>query len=123
MKKKIEAIIGPENIGQVRQALEALGCLHFVLSEVRVHGAAARSHEEIYRGAVCRVDSVARLRLEVVVDDWDAAQTAQAIREATGDDLANHVLIIPVEGVRTSGNQGSAMVTASVRRRKFPVSL
>ena len=110
--KKIEAIIEPHRLSDLRRALEQAGCTDLVVTDVRgtdLHG----GHTEIYRGVAYRVDFAERLKLEVAVDDWEADDIATIIYEAAsaGEERAKRVLIQPVEVVAIS------QLTPALRRR------
>jgi nitrogen regulatory protein P-II 1 len=101
--KKIEAIIEPHRLSELRHALEQAGCTDLVVTDVRgtdLHG----GHTEIYRGVAYRVDFAERLKLEVVVDDWAADEIATILYEAAPslEERARRVLIQPVDVVAIS---------------------
>ena len=79
--KKIEAIVKPFKLDDVKAVLEALGVRGMTVSEVQGHGR-QRGHTEVYRGAEYVVDFVPKVRIEVVVDDADAERVVAAIVEA-----------------------------------------
>src|SRR5260370_38519923 len=89
--KKVEAIIDPVSLREVRQALEAVGLTDLILSDVRgtdQHGA----HTEIYRGMEHTVDFVLNLQLDGIIDDSSVAGAAEAIIKATTAAGAAHRL-------------------------------
>src|SRR5258708_16043756 len=97
--KKLEAIIDPVSLHEVRQALEAVGLTDLILSDVRgtdQHGA----HTEIYRGMEYTVDFVLKLKLEAIIDDSSVDEAAEAIiKAATGDgDVRAFVRPTPQDG-------------------------
>ena len=75
--KKIEAIIKPHKLDDVKEALNALGVAGMTVTDVRGYGR-QKGHTEIYRGAEYTVDFVPKVKIEVVVDDSiaEAAETA-----------------------------------------------
>jgi nitrogen regulatory protein P-II 1 len=73
--KKIEAIIKPHKLEEVKDALEAVGIAGMTVSEVRGFGR-QKGHTEIYRGSEYKVDFMPKLKLELVVDD-DLAEAAE----------------------------------------------
>jgi nitrogen regulatory protein PII len=76
--KKIEAVIKPHKLDEVKEALHALGVAGMTAYEVKGFGR-QKGHTEIYRGAEYTVDFVPKLKLEVVVDDALAQQVEDAI--------------------------------------------
>ena len=64
--KKIEAIIQPHKLEQVRDALKAIGVDGMTVMEVRGHGR-QKGHKEIYRGMEYQVDLLPKVKLEMVV--------------------------------------------------------
>ena len=78
--KKIEAIIKPFKLDDVKEALTEIGVQGMTVSEVKGFGR-QKGHTEIYRGAEYRVDFVPKLRLEVVVDSEVAPQVVNVIEE------------------------------------------
>ncbi len=66
--KKIEAIIQPFKLNEVREALKLIGVDGITISEVRGHGR-QKGHKEIYRGMEYEVDLLPKMKLEIVVSD------------------------------------------------------
>ncbi len=66
--KKIEAIIKPFKLDEVKEALSAIGIQGMTVSEVKGFGR-QKGHKEIYRGAEYFVDFIAKIRLDIIVDD------------------------------------------------------
>ncbi len=66
--KLITAIIQPHRLDEVKDALEAVGIQGMTISEASGFGR-QKGHTEVYRGAEYRVDTVPKLRLEIVLDD------------------------------------------------------
>ena len=79
--KKIEAIIKPPRLDNVKEALNAIGIKGMTISEVKGYGR-QKGHKEIYRGAEYMVDFIPKVKIEIVVDSSLADQTVQTIREA-----------------------------------------
>ena len=79
--KKIEAIIKPHKLDDVKEALHALGVVGMTAYEVRGFGR-QKGHTEVYRGAEYTVDFVPKLKIELVVDDDVAEQVEHAIMMA-----------------------------------------
>jgi len=73
--KKIEAIIKPHKLDDVKEALNALGVAGMTVTDVRGYGR-QKGHTEIYRGAEYTVDFVPKVKIEIVVDD-DVAEAAE----------------------------------------------
>ena len=94
---------------EVKSALRTLGVQGMTVSEVQGFGR-QRGHTEVYRGTEYTIDFVPKVRIEVLVDDRDAAPTAEAITEAarTGKIGDGKVWIVPVEAVTRirTGEQG-----------------
>ena len=87
--KKIEAIIQPHKLEEVKEALKALGIDGMTVSEVRGHGR-QKGHKEVYRGQEYQVDLLPKIKVEVVVvssrlDEAIAAITGAARSGAIGD--------------------------------------
>ena len=79
--KKIEAIIKPHRLDDVKEALHAVGVVGLTAYEVKGFGR-QKGHTEIYRGAEYTVDFVPKVKIEIVVDDDMAAQVEDAIISA-----------------------------------------
>jgi nitrogen regulatory protein P-II 1 len=105
----ITAIIKPFKLDEVKQALEAFGVTGMTVSEASGYGR-QRGHSEVYRGAEYKVDFVPKVRVEVVVDDVDAADVVSVILKAAqtgriGDGKIWTVQVEDVTRVRT-GERG-----------------
>jgi nitrogen regulatory protein P-II 1 len=79
--KKIEAIIKPHKLDDVKEALTALGVAGMTVTDVRGYGR-QKGHTEIYRGAEYTVDFVPKVKIELVVDDSIAEAAENAILTA-----------------------------------------
>ena len=79
--KKVEAIIKPFRLEDVKSALQAAGLVGMTVSEVRGFGRQG-GHTETYRGAEYSIDFIPKVRLELVVDDSVVESTVNAIRQA-----------------------------------------
>lgn len=79
--KKIEAIIRPEKLGDVRQAIEAVGYPGITVTEAEGHGK-QRGITQQWRGETYRVDFLPKVKLEIVVSDTDVEAIIQAIIKA-----------------------------------------
>ena len=98
--KLVTAIIKPHVLDDVKDALEAFGITGITVSEASGYGR-QRGHSEVYRGAEYQVDLIPKLRLEVLVDDPDAAQVVDVIVSAarSGRIGDGKVWVVPVEDV------------------------
>jgi nitrogen regulatory protein P-II 1 len=98
--KLITAIVKPFTLDDVRSALEQLGVLGMTVSEVQGYGR-QKGHTEVYRGAEYSVDFVAKLKIEVVVDDAVVEKVLDAVASAahTGKIGDGKVWVTPVETV------------------------
>lgn len=79
--KKIEAVIQPFKLDEVKEALIALGVDGITVSEVRGHGR-QKGHTEVYRGAEYKVDLLPKVKLEIVVPGARAEQVVAALAAA-----------------------------------------
>jgi nitrogen regulatory protein P-II 1 len=76
--KKIEAIIQPHKLEDVKEALKAMGVDGMTISEVRGHGR-QKGHKEIYRGMEYQVDLLPKVKVEMVVSDQRASEVIQTV--------------------------------------------
>src|SRR6202035_4874135 len=76
--KKIEAIIQPHKLEDVKEALKAIGIDGMTISEVRGHGR-QKGHKEIYRGMEYQVDLLPKVKLEMVVPDARADEVVRTV--------------------------------------------
>ena len=81
--KKIEAVIKPFKLEEIKDALNAIGVKGMTISEVKGFGR-QKGHKEIYRGAEYQVDFVPKVKIETVVDDSLAETVVSTIAEAAG---------------------------------------
>src|ERR1700750_3272662 len=79
--KKVEAIIKPFKLDEVKEALSSIGVQGLTVSEVKGFGR-QKGHTELYRGAEYVVDFLPKVKLEVVVDDGLAERVVEAIETA-----------------------------------------
>ena len=98
--KLVTAIIKPHQLDEVKEALEAYGISGMTVSEASGYGR-QRGHSEVYRGAEYTVDFVPKVRVEVLVDDIDAASVADVILKAaqTGRIGDGKIWSVPVQDV------------------------
>jgi len=96
--KKIEAIIKPFKLEEVKDALAEMGVEGMTVSEVKGFGR-QKGHTEIYRGSEYTVDFLPKVKLEIVTTDDIAAKAAECIVAAakTGKIGDGKVFILPVE--------------------------
>jgi nitrogen regulatory protein P-II 1 len=81
MLKKIEAIIKPFKLDDVKEALNEIGIQGMTVSEVKGYGR-QKGHKEVYRGAEYVVDFIPKIKLEIVVDGDRVEQVVTKIRES-----------------------------------------
>src|SRR5262245_54091300 len=79
--KKIEAIIKPFKLNDVKEALHEIGLLGMTVSEVKGFGR-QRGHTEIYRGSEYTVDFLPKIKLEIVLQDSEVQSAVEAIVKA-----------------------------------------
>ena len=98
--KKIEAIIKPFKLDDVKEALNEIGIKGMTISEVKGYGR-QRGHKEVYRGAEYVVDFIPKVRIEIIVDASQEKQVVETIREAayTGKLGDGKIFVLPVEEV------------------------
>jgi len=111
--KKIEAIIKPFKLDEVKEALSGAGVQGMTVSEVKGFGR-QRGHTETYRGAEYVVEFLPKVKVEIVVDDAIAAAATEAIVEAAktgkiGDGKVFVTNIDDIVRIRT-GERGAAAV-------------
>lgn len=111
--KKIEAVIKPFKLDDVREALTEIGISGMTVSEVKGFGR-QRGHTEIYRGAEYAVDFLPKVKLEIVLADADVERALEVIVEAARSSRIGDgkIFVYPVEEViriRT-GERGDAAV-------------
>jgi len=96
--KKIEAIIKPFKLDDVKEALNEIGIQGMTISEVKGYGR-QKGHKEIYRGAEYVVDFIPKIRIEIVVDSELADQVVEKIIQAsnTGKIGDGKIFVLPVE--------------------------
>ncbi len=79
--KKIEAIIKPFKLDDVKEALNEIGIQGMTISEVKGYGR-QKGHKEIYRGAEYVVDFVPKVKIEIVLDDDIADKVVETIMKS-----------------------------------------
>jgi len=95
--KLIKAIVRPNKVDEVREALEALHLSGMTVTEVRGHGK-QKGHTAIYRGKEYQVSLLPKMEIEVVVPDEIVKDAVQAIITAarTGEIGDGRVFVLPV---------------------------
>lgn len=111
--RKIEAIIKPFKLDEVKEALQEVGVQGITVTEAKGFGR-QKGHTELYRGAEYVVDFLPKIKIELLVDDKDATRACQIIEETckTGRIGDGKIFILPIEEViriRT-GERGSEAV-------------
>ena len=98
--KKIDAIIKPFKLDDVKDGLSNIGIKGLTVSEVKGFGR-QRGHKEVYRGAEYHVDFVSKIKIEVVLESEMVPEAVKIIQEKarTGQIGDGKIFIIPVEEV------------------------
>ncbi len=96
--KKIEAIIKPFKLDDVKEALQEIGLQGMTVTDIRGFGR-QKGHTELYRGAEYVVDFLPKVKIELIVDDSIVERTVEAIKSAahSGRIGDGKIFIIPVE--------------------------
>ncbi len=105
--KKVEAIIKPFKLDDVKEALNKIGIQGMTISEVKGYGR-QKGHKEIYRGAEYVVDFIPKVKIEIVTDSDITDQVVETIQQAanTGKIGDGKIFILPVEdAVRVRTNE------------------
>jgi nitrogen regulatory protein P-II 1 len=111
--KKVEAIIKPFKLDDVKEALHDLGIKDLTVTGAKGFGR-QKGHTELYRGAEYAVDFLPKMKIEVVVDDMLLDRTVEAIRHAAhtgriGDGKIFIAAIDDVIRIRTGETGAQAM--------------
>lgn len=98
--KKVEAIIKPFKLDEVKEALQTIGIQGITISEVKGFGR-QKGHTELYRGAEYVVDFLPKVKLEVVVPDNLVQQVVDAILKSaqTGRIGDGKIFVLPIDEV------------------------
>ncbi|MBU1405475.1 MAG: P-II family nitrogen regulator [Proteobacteria bacterium] len=98
--KKIEAIIKPFKLDEVKDALNDMGIKGMTISEVKGYGR-QKGHKEIYRGAEYIVDFIPKVKIEIIVETAMVDAVVTKIRETanTGKIGDGKIFVLPVEEV------------------------
>ena len=111
--KKIEAIIKPFKLDEVKEALQEIGLQGITVIEAKGFGR-QKGHTELYRGAEYVVDFLPKVKVEVVVEDGQVQRAVEAIEASarTGRIGDGKIFVLPVEEairIRT-GEKGEAAI-------------
>jgi len=98
--KKVEAIIKPFKLDEVKEALNEIGVQGITVSEVKGFGR-QKGHTELYRGAEYVVDFIPKIKLEIIVSDAILSKVVEAIEQSakTGRIGDGKIFVTPVEAV------------------------
>ena len=96
--QKIEAIIKPFKLDEVKEALSLIGVQGITVSEVKGFGR-QKGHTELYRGAEYVVDFLPKIKLEIVVEETLVGKATEAIEKAanTGRIGDGKIFVSPIE--------------------------
>jgi len=96
--KKIEAIIKPFKLDDVKEALNGIGIQGMTISDVKGYGR-QKGHKEIYRGAEYVVDFIPKIKVELVIEDDRTEQVIQTIQDAanTGKIGDGKIFVLSIE--------------------------
>jgi len=96
--KKIEAIVKPFKLDEVKDALSSVGVMGMTVTEVKGFGR-QKGHTEIYRGSEYTVDFLPKLKIEIVIEDSEAESAVDAIIKAakTGKIGDGKVFVSPID--------------------------
>ena len=107
--KKVEVIIKPFKLEDVKEALTELGITGMTISEVKGYGR-QKGHTEVYRGAEYRVEFNPKTKIELVIDSDLVEKVIEAVRKAanTGKIGDGKIFVLPVDNVMRirTGEQG-----------------
>jgi nitrogen regulatory protein P-II 1 len=98
--KKVEAIIKPFKLDEVKESLSEIGVQGITVSEVKGFGR-QKGHTELYRGAEYVVDFLPKVKLEIIVQDSMVQQVVETIMNSarTGRIGDGKIFVVPVEEV------------------------
>jgi len=96
--RKVEAIIKPFKLDEVKEALNEIGVQGMTITEVKGYGR-QKGHKEIYRGAEYVVDFIPKIKIEVVVETEMVEKVVTTIQKAayTGKIGDGKIFVIPIE--------------------------
>jgi nitrogen regulatory protein P-II 1 len=98
--KKVEAIIKPFKLDEVKESLSEIGVQGITVTEVKGFGR-QKGHTELYRGAEYVVDFLPKVKLEIIVPDNMVGQVVETIQTAarTGRIGDGKIFVLPIEEV------------------------
>ena len=98
--KKIEAIIKPFKLDDVKEALNGMGIKGMTISEVKGYGR-QKGHKEIYRGAEYIVDFIPKVKMEIIVEASQVDEVIETICQAakTGKIGDGKIFVLPIDEV------------------------
>ena len=98
--KKVEAVIKPFKLDEVKESLSGIGVQGITVSEVKGFGR-QKGHTELYRGAEYVVDFLPKVKLEIIVKDDMVTKVVEAISKAakTGRIGDGKIFVLPIEDV------------------------
>lgn len=98
--KKVEVIIKPFKLDEVKEALNAIGIKGMTISDVKGYGR-QKGHVEVYRGAEYRVDFLPKIKLEIIVEAELVERVIEVVVNAarTGKIGDGKIFVLPVEQV------------------------
>jgi nitrogen regulatory protein PII len=98
--KKVEAVIKPFKLTEVKDGLSKIGVRGMTVSEVKGFGR-QRGHKEVYRGAEYQVDFVAKIKIEIVMESSLVSEAVKIIMEQarTGEIGDGKIFVSPIEDV------------------------
>jgi nitrogen regulatory protein P-II 1 len=98
--RKVEAIIKPFKLDEVKEALNEIGIQGITVSEVKGFGR-QKGHTELYRGAEYVVDFIPKIKMEIIVSDDQVSQVVDAIADAakTGRIGDGKIFVTPIDEV------------------------
>lgn len=98
--KKIEAIVKPFKLDDIKEALSSVGITGMTITEVKGFGR-QKGHTELYRGAEYQVDFLPKMKIEIAVADEQVRQVVEAIEKAaqTGRIGDGKIFVLPIEDV------------------------
>ena len=98
--KKIEAIIKPFKLDDVKETLNEIGIQGMTIVEVKGYGR-QKGHKEIYRGAEYEVEFIPKIKLEIIIEASQVDEVVNTIREAANTDAIGDgkIFVLPVEEV------------------------
>jgi nitrogen regulatory protein P-II 1 len=98
--KKIEAIVKPFKLEEIKEALQQLNVKGMTITEVKGFGR-QKGHTEVYRGAEYQVDFIPKIKLELVLDDAQVSGVLKVLQETarTGKIGDGKIFVLPVEEV------------------------